>query len=135
MDKEQNQAISGNGSDNFAISGISKIIAIAEANGWSVSTDEMRSGNIDFEFSKYTPAGQDFNFSAELTDDDAKTLIENIKSYYERFDVDEEASAWIGEDGHGKKGAPYHIKDIVRDMEAAEEMVYQLYNALNQAFV
>lgn len=43
-----------------------------------------------------------------LTDDDPETLVRN--------------------------GAPYHIKDIVSDMEVAEEMVYQLYTALNEIF-
>lgn len=128
MDKEHNHAIFSNCLE------ISEIIAIAEANGWSVNTDETESGHIVFEFSKYTPAGQDFNFSAELTNGVLQTLVESIKEYYDRFDVDEEAYLWIGEDGHGKKGAPYHIKDIVQDMEAAEEMVYQLYKALNEIF-
>ena len=31
-----------------------------------------------------------------------------------------------GPDGHGKNGAPYHIKDIVCDMEAAEAMIDML---------
>lgn len=131
MDKEHNQAAIGNSSDN---TDISRIIAIAEAKGWSVNTDEEEQGHVVFEFSQYTPAGQDFNFSAELTNGEARTLIENIKEYYNGFDADAEAYLWIGNDGHGKNGAPYHIKDIVRDMEAAEEMVYHLYLALNQIF-
>lgn len=69
-----------------------------------------------------------------MTDGNPAILIEEVKRYYESFDVDEEAYLWIGPDGHGQNGAPYHIKDIVSDMEAAEEMVYQLYEALNEIF-
>ena len=79
MDKEHNQAAVGNSSDD---TDISRIIAIAEAKGWSVNTDEEEQGHVVFEFSQYTPAGQDFNFSAELTNGEARTLIENIKEYY-----------------------------------------------------
>lgn len=111
-----------------------KIISIAEINGWSVSTDCSKNKCMQFEFSQFTPAGQDFNFSAELTNHDCQTLIEDIKGYYEGFDPDMEACLWIGENGHGKNGAPYHIKDIVDDMSAAEDMVYQLYLALDKAF-
>lgn len=55
-------------------------------------------------------------FSYYLQDDDMEAFIDNIHEYYENFDVDEEAYIWIGSDGHGKNGAPYHIADIVKDM-------------------
>lgn len=113
---------------------IQKIVSVANRKKWSVSTDETEEGHILFEFSQFTPAGQDFSFSATMTDGDPATLVEDIKRYYEGFDVDEEACLWIGPDGHGRNGAPYRIKDIVSDMEAAEEMIYQLYEALNEIF-
>ena len=64
-----------------------------------------------------------FNFYAEMQQGNIETLIADIKEYYEDFDPDYEAYLWIGEDEHGKKGAPYHIKDIVADMEDAEKMI------------
>lgn len=113
---------------------IQKIISSANRNEWSVNTNETEEGCIQFEFSQFTPAGQDFSFSATITGGNPATLLEDIKRYYEGFDVDEEAYLWIGPDGHGRNGAPYHIKDIVSDMEAAEEMIYQLYKTLNEIF-
>lgn len=113
---------------------IQKIVSKANWKKWSVSTDKTEEGHILFEFSKFTPAGQDFNFSATMTDGDPATLVEDIKRYYEGFNADEEAYLWIGPDGHGRNGAPYHIKGIVSDMEAAEEMIYQLYETLNKIF-
>ena len=110
---------------------VRKVTSAAEEDGWSVHVDDAQEGLVLFEFSKFTPYGQDFNFQAEMRDNDPDTLAESIRRYYESFDPDEEASLWIGSDGHGKRGAPYYIKDIVSDMEAAEEMIYGLYTAIN----
>ena len=111
-----------------------KITEIAEILGWSVDFSEPQNGKTDVNFAKYTSYGQDFNFSVELEDDDMEAFIDNIHEYYENFDVDEEAYFWIGSDGHGKNGAPYHIADIVKDMEEAEVMMADLYEAFRQYY-
>lgn len=111
-----------------------KVISIAEEHGWSVMIDEQNGSNVTFNFSKFTPQGQDFSFTADTFDNDPDVLLENIFDYYQDYDPDYEAYLWIGEDGHGHNGAPYHIADIVADMKAAEDMVYQLHTALSNAF-
>ena len=111
-----------------------KITEIAEILGWCVDFSEPQNGKTDVNFAKYTSYGQDFNFSVELEDDDMEAFIDNIHEYYENFDVDEEAYIWIGSDGHGKNGAPYHIADIVKDMEEAEVMMADLYEAFRQYY-
>lgn len=111
-----------------------KITEIAEILGWSVDFSESQNGKTDVNFAKYTSYGQDFNFSVELEDDDMEAFIDNIHEYYGNFDVDEEAYIWIGSDGHGKNGAPYHIADIVKDMEEAEVMMADLYEAFRQYY-
>ena len=111
-----------------------KITEIAEILGWSVDFSESQNGKTDVNFAKYTSYGQEFNFSVVLEDDDMEAFIDNIHEYYENFDVDEEAYIWIGSDGHGKNGAPYHIADIVKDMEEAEVMMADLYEAFRQYY-
>ena len=111
-----------------------KITEIVEILGWSVDFSEPQNGKTDVNFAKYTSYGQDFNFSVELENDDMEAFIDNIHEYYENFDVDEEAYLWIGSDGHGKNGAPYHIADIVKDMEEAEVMMADLYEAFRQYY-
>ena len=111
-----------------------KITEIAEILGWSVDFSESQNGKTDVNFAKYTSYGQDFNFSVKLEDDDMEAFIDNIHEYYGNFDVDEEAYIWIGSDGHGKNGAPYHIADIVKDMEEAEVMMADLYEAFRQYY-
>lgn len=109
---------------------IEQITTVATGLGWQVDTDTPTPGIVGFEFSQYTPAGQDFNFSVDMKGNDPDSLLTEIERYYDAYDPDYEASLWIGDDGHGKNGAPYHIKDIVSDMEAAEAMINTLYETL-----
>lgn len=64
--------------------------------------------------------------------EDIDTLIADMEQYFEGFDPDYEAYLWIGNDGHGKNGAPYHIKDIVSDMEEAENKYTTCWKHLRQ---
>jgi len=57
----------------------------------------------------------------------------NWKNSTKASDPDYETDLGIGKDGHGKNGAPYHIKDIVTDMEEAEKMIETLYETLKKA--
>lgn len=114
---------------------IQEVTAVAQEKGWSVNVNSDNPSDIHFEFQRYTKYGQDFNFNIGMQDEDANTLIANLKKYYEGFDPDYEAYLWIGDDGHGKNGAPYHIKDIVSDMEDAEEQIYELLKALEMEFI
>lgn len=110
---------------------IDTVIRCGEANGWDVRADRQGKSVI-FEFYKFTPAGQDFGFSASMKGNSIDSLADDIEEYYEGFDPDYEASLWIGSDGHGRRGAPYHIKDIILDMEKAEEMVCGLLEAIRK---
>ena len=97
---------------------IKEVVQCAEANGWHVDAEKHQDKNIViFEFSQFTPAGQDFFFSATMQG-------RSLES--EDFDADAEAYLWLDGNGHGKNGAPYHMKDVLADMEAAEGMVCKL---------
>lgn len=109
---------------------IERIIALASSLGWQVTTQKKKRYLVEFEFQQYTKMGQDFNFCVVMKGNDINSLIENIEEYYEGFDPDYEAYLWIGTDGHGKNGAPYHIKDIVSDMEEVETMIDKLCERL-----
>ena len=110
---------------------IDKITDCAECNGSSVSTDtEQEKDIVVFEFSKYTPAGQDFSFSATMKDNSLDSLGDDIEEYFEHFDVDSEAYLWLDDNGHGKNGAPYRMRDVLVDMEAAERYIESLLDAI-----
>lgn len=110
---------------------IDKITECAESNDWNVSIDtEQEKGITVFEFSKYTPAGQGFSFSVTMKDNALDSIVANIEEYYEGFDVDSETYLWLDDSGHGKNGAPYRMKDVLADMEAAERYIESLLDAI-----
>lgn len=108
---------------------IENLIDISEEKGWSVSVVKMCNNKRELWFQQYTDMGQDFNFSVDY-DDDPKVVVKKMYDYWENFDLDEEVSLWIGPDGHGKNGAPYHISDILKDMKQAEDMMEELWKTL-----
>ena len=98
------------------------LIDLLEEEDYSVYDDD--SGYV--EISKYSTAGQDWSTDIALGED-INEFANNIYSAYESYDPEYEASFWIGDDGHGKNGAPYHIKDIIEDMEECEGFIRRLY--------
>lgn len=90
---------------------------VAELCGWKVYVD-----NTIFEFEKMIGT-HDFVFVISYKEKSLQSLVIQIESYLKNFDVDYETSIWIGEDGHGKNGAPYHIKDILDEMYSAKEQI------------
>ena len=109
-----------------------RITTVAANLGWQVSTSRNEN-TVEFDFQQYTAKGQDFNVCIEMKDDDFDNFLQELEQYYESFDPDYEAYLWIGDDGHGKNGAPYYIKDIVADMEEAGKMIETLYETLKKA--
>ena len=112
---------------------IKSVVQCGEAQGWYVSANVERKKNIViFEFSKFTPAGQDFSFTSTMKGNNIDSLIMDMEDNYEGFDVDEETYLWLGNDGHGKNGAPYRMRDVLEDMEVAGKMIEQLLNAVRE---
>lgn len=112
-----------------------KIHNASESLGCSLNTHLSSTNLHTFEFSKFSPAGQDFSFETTMEDEKAESFIKSLRDYYEGFDVDYETYLWIGSDGHGKNGAPYCIKDILIDMESVEDMIQKLFQALEEALL
>ena len=78
----------------------------------------------------YTNAGQEWfvKFNCKNSHD----LLTQIDTYLSNYDADYEASLWIGDDGHGTNGAPYHIADIVADMMDGWNKLNKLYKELKK---
>lgn len=114
-----------------------KIYEIAESEGWKVDcyyVDEKET-EVCFSFSKLSPAGQDFYFEVSVpNDDDEDIFYDNVEdaiyTYWEGFDVCYETYIWLDETGHGRNGAPYDMKDLYEDMQACEDMIHNLWLAL-----
>lgn len=111
-----------------------KINEIAESEGWEVSHTVFQ-GEISFEFSKLSPAGQDFCFTRDVDyEDDEDYVLSELRDavyrYWENFDVCEETYIWLDNTGHGMNGAPEDMKDLYEDMQACEDMIHDLWLAL-----
>lgn len=105
---------------------IEKITEIGEKKGWEVDFSENDKTHVDVYFQRYSPAGQDFYMSIEIVDNDPEVFLQNLSDYYKSFNPDSEALLWCDEDGHGKKGAPKRLKDIIIDFEAIETEIEKL---------
>lgn len=90
---------------------------IAELCGWKVSID-----NTTFEFEQMIGT-RDFVFAIQCEEKSLQSFVVQLENYLKNFDVDYETSLWIGKDGHGANGAPYHIKDILEEMYLAKEQI------------
>lgn len=104
--------------------GIKELIVKIESFGWSVTKED----DNQYFFSKFSPAGQDFSINVEA--ESAEDLIDNIYEAYENFDVSEATYLWLDNTGHGVKGAPHEMKDVLADMEACEQMILELHKKL-----
>ena len=82
---------------------------------------------IELDF--YTPEGGEECPSFDAANDSG--FAYSLSRYAEYYDPDEEATYWIGEDGHGKNGAPYRISDIIKDKEWVEKFLLRLSRAVD----
>ena len=106
---------------------LNKIIKVAQNLGWYVDvTEEQNYVN----FSQCSPAGQDFNI--EITYEDVEDIPQQVREFYDGFDVSYETYLWLDETGHGKNGAPYDMKELYEDMEECETMTGDLAEALEE---
>lgn len=102
-----------------------KLIDKLEEHDFSISNE----GDGTYYFGKYSPAGQDFGFlldAGESLDD----LFAEAVDYERGFDPSYEASSWLGDDGHGKNGAPYDMKDLYDDMVACKGIIKEFIQIL-----
>lgn len=109
-----------------------RIEEIANDNDWEVIMYISTADGTEYiEFEGYTPAGQDLIVPINVYDDaDMLSVSAKLYEYAENFDECEEAYKWLGSDGHGINGAPYHMGDVLEDMVSAKQMIYDLSDAM-----
>lgn len=112
-------------------------LKLAEDLGWSydVSDTPNERGEVCVELEKYSPQDQDFIATIWFENENEQDFIDKLRNCWEDYDPDEEAVAWVGDDGHGKNGAPYSLRDVLNDMEDCKSMLRELYIAFyNKAY-
>lgn len=115
---------------------LGRVLDTATAEGWSYDEIDYANNEGGYEFFQYSPAGEDFSFSAcygdkGLSDDEkGNNLIKDIESYYNGFDPEEHAEMWI--EGRGQNGAPSSIRALIDDADAIDNMISELVDELNK---
>lgn len=105
--------------------GFEGLIQEIEDTDWSISDIEDEYISLQI----YSSYGQDFNITVKLGNDKDE-FLENLYRYYDGFDVSYETYLWLDDEGHGKNGAPYDMKDVYEDMEECESFILDLYGTL-----
>jgi len=101
---------------------VTRLVVAAEKLGWSVSVDDGY-----WEFEKYSPAGEDFIFSASGDD-----VVAELLSYYEEFEPDDHVEELIIAKHNGLAGVP-DARTLIEDAEEIEQMLSDLYDDLYAA--
>lgn len=105
-----------------------RISDVGEKLGWQVSFTEEKKNLTIVEFEKDV-LGMDYVFSVLASDNDPEYFMQDMQDHFEGFDFEEEASKWIGPDGHGVNGAPYHISDILKATMEVDKQLRRLLRA------
>ncbi len=118
---------------------LGQVLDVATSQGWSYEDIDW-SDEGGYEFFQYSPAGEDFSFTASygdksLSDDEkGRNLIKDIESYADDFDEEEHASMWVefkNSDHPNRDSAP-GLKALVQDAEDIHSMLYDLAEELKK---
>lgn len=105
----------------------SMLIDKAEELEWSVEFEEGSCGRY-VEFSKYSPAGEDFGFSVYF--DEIEDIPNEVMKYYNSFDIDDHIEMWVEAKNNGVGGVP-SIRRLAEDAEDIDDMIKELAGALS----
>ncbi|MDR2043432.1 MAG: hypothetical protein LBQ15_03515 [Clostridium sp.] len=97
-----------------------RYLAVCENHDWTVIDDD----DATVELSKYSPAGEDFSFTA-----DKKGFVESVKQYAAGFNIDEHIEMWIEARKNGVRGVP-STRELVKDAEDIDKMLRELAAAV-----
>lgn len=106
------------------ISSIDELKEAIENFGWNVYESGFgRKGYVEWELSKYSPAGEDFSFPVEHQNNPAMA-VKAIRDYAYNFDTEEHIKLWV-EAQDNISGVP-SIRELVDDADAIQEMLDEL---------
>ena len=96
-----------------------ELTTIARRLGWAVTPSLFAEHGASVLFSKYSPAGQDFNFEI-----DADNLIADLRRYISDFSETKRAYMWL----NGRGSTSDKPIDIYKDLAACKKMMRELLN-------
>jgi hypothetical protein len=106
-----------------------KLIEVLEANDWGFDEPQKQGKEYYLEMNHETPAGEDW-WETVWYDGTINGFCEGVYKLYDNFDVDEDVELWV--DSRGKNGVPSSVRILVENAEYKEEVLEQLYFALQE---
>ncbi len=100
---------------------------IIEGLDWTIHECQLCDGEKGYELEKYSPAGEDFIFTAE----DSR-LAESIREYAAEFNPDEHAEMWVIAKYEGTDSTIPSIRELIEDADAINKMLQELASALSR---
>lgn len=112
-----------------------EIVRLAKEIGWDITIDEVKAENYSvFTFELIKPYQLDFNFCVEAENNSVFSLIDNIAHYLAAYDVSEETYLRLDEHGHGKKGYPYDMEEVLKIFKYREDEISKLVEHLTNNY-
>ena len=105
-----------------------KIIEILEQHGFTYGKIYEQENDYYTEISQYTPTWEDW-FVGICFDGTNEDFANQVKKYWENFDVDEEVEIWI--DSRCKNGVPSSILTLVEDAQWKKDKLGELSDDLS----
>lgn len=93
--------------------------------GWWANTSEKNY----YEIGKESPAGHDF-FVGVHFDGTPNDFLNQLDKVCDDFDVSYETYLWLDEEGHGRRDAPWDMRDLYNDIEFSLNELIALYDQL-----
>lgn len=116
--------------EKVSISSLEELKVQIENLDWSISDCNFSKGEVGWEISQYSPAGEDFCFNI-CHNNDVKKAIREINDYaYDCFDKNEHIEMYIEARNNGLSGVP-STRELVDDADAIEEMLIELADYCN----
>lgn len=112
-----------------------EIVKLAKEIGWDTTIDEDKTENYSvFTFTLIKPYQLDFSFSVEAENNSVFSLLDNIAHYLSAYDVSEETYLRLDKQGHGKKGYPYDMEEVLKIFNYREEEIEKLVEFLTENY-
>lgn len=112
-----------------------EIVRLAKEIGWDTTTDEDKTENYSvFTFTLIKPYQLDFSFSVEAENNSVYSLLDNLAHYLSAYDVSKETYLRLDEQGHGKKGYPYDMEEVLKIFNYREEEIEKLVEYLTNNY-
>lgn len=129
LNEDLNKIFTENENQVIKIASVEELQKYIENKGWVIS-DCSFNEDIDWEISKYSPAGEDFCFNIQCSNE-VEAAIKAISEYENSFDEEEHIKMWVNakDIDNNRLNVP-SITELVKDAKAIKQMLIELLKEL-----